>query len=105
MSIRRRSSYSLAQVEGLVASYAELREKRDTTNRGRALDVLVQLLDLERAYGQLTLAHRRVVLLHGYLGLSQLAVAELLEKSQQWVSKQYRYALEEIHWQINGGVA
>lgn len=85
----------------LVEGYAGLVAKVDTTPRG--LRYLVELADLHRAFTRLPIEYAEVVLWHGLMRLSQDETARVLKKSQQWVSKRYRYALEEITYFINGG--
>ena len=96
-----RSSYSEEAIQALIESYAETSELKDTTPRG--LLALVKIADLDRALRQLKADYRRVILLHGIYGLPTRATAEILQKSHAWVGKQYGYAIEELHYLMNGG--
>jgi DNA-directed RNA polymerase specialized sigma24 family protein len=98
----RRPNYSDDEVRAMVEGYRELREIADTTP-GR-LRYVLSLADLDRALALLPERLWAVVLLHGILGFPQTTVADLLEVSQQAVSKRYRYALEDLLFEINGGV-
>lgn len=96
-----RSSYPPEYVRQLVEGYAALVAASDTTPQG--LNVLVMLADLDRALARLPTEYTEAVFWHGLVGLSQEEAAGVLHKSQQWVSKRYRLALEEITYLINGG--
>jgi DNA-directed RNA polymerase specialized sigma24 family protein len=85
----------------MVEEYAALREKADTNPSG--MRALLQLADLDYELARLPLLYWEVVLLHGLLGFSQEKTAEMLQVSQQAVSKRYRTGLEEITHFINGG--
>ena len=95
------ASYRPEYVRQLVEGYAGLMAAVDTDAVG--LRYLVQLADLHRAFARLPSEYAEVVFAHGLMGLSQEEAARALSKSQQWVSKRYRLALEEITYYINGG--
>jgi DNA-directed RNA polymerase specialized sigma24 family protein len=88
-------------VRQLVEGYSGLVASADTTQP--ALRFLVELADLDRALARLPLEYAEVVFWHGIFGLPQENTARVLQKSQTWVSKRYRHALEEITYLINGG--
>lgn len=96
-----RANYKPEHVRHLIEGYAALVNSADTTREG--LRYLVELADLDRALARLPQDYAEVVLVHGIAGLSQEAAAEVLQKSQTWISKRYRHALEEITFLINGG--
>lgn len=95
------SNYSAKYVRQLVEGYSGLVASADTTQP--ALRFLVELADLDRAFARLPRDYGEVVFAHGLVGLSQEETARALQKSQAWVSKRYRHALEEITYLINGG--
>lgn len=99
--LARGSNYKPEYVRLLVEGYAALVSSADTTTTG--LRYLVELADLNRALSRLPREYRGVVFVHGIRGLTQEDTARVLQKSQRWVSHQYRDALEEITWAINGG--
>lgn len=86
----------------MVEEYPALRAKADTDDAG--MYALLRLADLDHVLDRLPMEYWEVVLLHGLLGYSQEKTAELLELSQQAVSKRWRYALEELTLDINGGL-
>lgn len=86
----------------MVEEYPALREKSDTDAAG--MYSLLRLADLDWALARLPLEYWEVVLVHGLLGFSQEETAGLLGISQQSVSKRWRYALEELTLDINGGL-
>lgn len=96
-----RANYRPEYVRQLVEGYSGLVANADTTPT--ALRYLVELADLHRAFARLPSEYAEVVFAHGLVGLSQEETARVLRKSQQWVSKRYRHALEEITFLINGG--
>lgn len=97
-----RANYSAKYVhETLIKEYSRIAALANTTPTG--LRYLVELADLHRAFSQLPIEYGEVVFVHGLVGLSQEDTARVLRKSQQWVSKRYRHALEEITFLINGG--
>lgn len=98
---RFRNNYSLEEVQRVVEQRAELRARADTHARG--LRTLVLLVDLDRALPWLPNRLKGVVLLHGLLGLDQETTAQLLQVSQQAISKRYREAIELLHFHMNGG--
>jgi DNA-directed RNA polymerase specialized sigma24 family protein len=103
VSSRRRSRYSEGEVKALIEDYAAYRAAADTTPRGRRLDFLVMLADLDKALKQLPMKEWEAVLLHGLLGIPQAETAHLLQIKQQTVNKRYRQGLEDVHYWINGG--
>lgn len=96
-----RPNYQPEYVRQLVEGYSGLVASADTTPA--ALRYLVELADLHRAFARLPSDYAEAVFAHGLVGLSQEEAARALGKSQQWVSKRYRHALEEITFLINGG--
>lgn len=86
----------------MVEEYPALRAKADTDAAG--MYALLRLADLDYVLSRLPLNYWEVVLLHGLLGFSQEETAGLLQISQQAVSKRYRFALEELTLDINGGL-
>lgn len=98
----RRNDYSINEVTRMVATYEQLRETA-STKPGRGLLNLARLADLDKALTQLSLDRYRVVLVHGLLGVTQQDTASALHISQQAVGKRYRYALEDLHFHMNGG--
>ena len=96
-----RASYPPEYVRQLVEGYAALVANADTTRGG--LRFLVELADLDRALARLPSEYVEVVFWHGLVGLPQEEAAGVLQKSQTWVSKRYRFALEELTHFINGG--
>lgn len=66
-------------------------------------DWFAKRVDLDDALEQLPAKYWEVVLLHGLVGYSQAETAQLLQISQQAVSKRYRQGVEEITYWINGG--
>lgn len=96
-----RANYRPEYVRQLVEGYSGLIVNVDTTRP--ALRYLVEMADLHRAFARLPSEYAEVVFVHGLVGLSQEETARALHKSQTWVSKRYRFALEEITYRINGG--
>jgi len=86
----------------MVEEYAALVAKADTSPSG--LRTLLQLADLDWAMQQLPLKYWEAVLLHGLIGLSLEQSAELMQVSNQAVSKRYRNGLAEITYWINGAL-
>ena len=97
-----RQNYRPAEVRTMVEEYPALRAKADTNERG--MYSLLRLADLDYVLARLPLEYWEVVLLHGLLGFSQEDTAGYLNISQQAVSKRWRYALEELTLDINGGL-
>ena len=97
-----RPNYDDAEVRALIDEYAVHRAGVNTTRPG--LRMLVRLADLDRAMEFLPRKHWEVVLLHGLIGMSQEETARHLQISQQAVSKRYRHAVEDIVYNINGGL-
>lgn len=98
----RRSEYSINEVTRMVATYEQLRESANT-RPGRGLHNLARLADLDKALNRLSLDRYRVVLVHGLLGVTQQDTAAALHISQQAVGKRFRYAIEDLHFHMNGG--
>jgi RNA polymerase sigma factor (sigma-70 family) len=86
----------------MVEEYPALQSKADTDAAG--MYSLLRLADLDHVLARLPMEYWQVVLLHGLLGFSQEETAELLNISQPSVSKRWRYALEELTLDINGGI-
>ena len=86
----------------MVEEYPALEAKADTDAAG--MYSLLRLADLDYVLDRLPEQYWEVVLLHGLLGFSQEETAGLLGISQQAVSKRWRYALEELTLDINGGL-
>lgn len=102
MTARRPSGrYRESEVRNLIEDYAAHLEARSVSGHG--LNVLVRIADLKRAWRGLRRDDRRVLLACGVIGANQADVAVALEKSQSWVAKRYRLALEELTWLMNGG--
>lgn len=97
-----RPNYDDAEVRALVEEYAAHKARVDTTP-GR-LNILTRLADLHRAMELLPVKYWEVVLLHGLIGLTQEETARVLKISQQAVSKRYRKGIEDIVYNINGGL-
>lgn len=98
----RGGRYRETEVRALVEGYAVALEDRDTTDRG--LRILVAVADLKLAFRRLALADKEVLLVCGILGLPQREAAEWYEKSHTWVGKQYRVALDNLTYEMNGGL-
>ena len=96
-----KANYSPGYVRQIVEGYSGLVAHADTTPS--ALRYLVELADLHYAFARLPTEYAEVVFAHALVGLTQEETARVLGKSQQWVSKRYRFALEEITYYINGG--
>lgn len=96
-----RSSYSLKDVYRLLGTYPALVAGADTTEAG--IRRLIELADLHRALARLSDEYREVVFWVGLVGLPQERAAEVLQKSQSWVSKRYADAVEDVEYWINGG--
>lgn len=96
-----RTSYREEEVRALIEDYQTFAQKKDVTRRG--MRYLIALADLHRALKRLPLKFWEVVLLHGLLDMDQADAAELLQVSQQALSKRYRQAIEELVYTINGG--
>jgi DNA-directed RNA polymerase specialized sigma24 family protein len=96
-------SYRPEYVRQLVEGYSGLIANVDTTPA--ALRYLVEMADLHRAFARLPSEYAEVVFAHALVGLTQEETARALSKSQTWVSKRYRFALEEITYLINGGTS
>lgn len=94
-----RTDYSPDHVRALIEGYQAFKCRVDTDRPG--LNFLVQIADLDRCMALLPPGYWEVVLLHGLLGLSQRAVAELLNRRQSSISERYVNALEEITHQMN----
>lgn len=95
-------NYKPAEVRRMVEEYPALEAKADTDAKG--MYSLLRLADLDYVLARLPLEYWEVVLVHGLLGFSQEETARLLNISQSAVSKRWRYALEELTLDINGGL-
>jgi DNA-directed RNA polymerase specialized sigma24 family protein len=95
-------NYKPAEVRRMVEEYPALEAKADTDDAG--MFSLLRLADLDYVLSRLPLEYWEVVLVHGLLGFSQEETAGLLNISQSAVSKRWRYALEELTLDINGGL-
>lgn len=93
--------YRATEVRALVENYVHELDKRDTDARG--LRSIVRVADLKRAWRYLNSDERRVLLAVGVLGVSTREAGEALQKSQSWVTRRYKLALEELTWLMNGG--
>lgn len=103
MSNRRPSGrYREAEVRYLIENYAVTLEAREV--HGHGLLTLVKVADLKRGWRNLRPDDKHVLLLLGVAGLTQQEAGDILERPQQWVGKRYRLALEELTWQMNGGI-
>lgn len=85
----------------LVEGYKTLREMK-STKPGRGLDLLCQLIDLDRAISRLGPKEHHAVLLHGLLGLTEEDTAQALGVNQSTVSRVYSRALEVLAADLNG---
>jgi DNA-directed RNA polymerase specialized sigma24 family protein len=94
--------YSENEITRMVEQYAALRAQADT-KPGRKLDTLVRLADLDKALDRLPMDLWRVVLVHGLLGVTRDESARVLQISTGAVSKRFRLAIEELHYDMNGG--
>ena len=95
-------NYRASEVRQMVEEYPALQARADTDAAG--MHSLLRLADLDQVLARLPEQYWEVVLLHGLLGFSQEQTAGLLNISQQAVSKRWRYALEELTLDINGGI-
>lgn len=95
-----RPNYGMKHVHRLIQEYSALVASADTTHT--ALRFLVEMADLNRAVALLPREQREVVFYHGFARLNQEETAAVLQKSQRWVSKTYRLALDDVHFYING---
>lgn len=103
MSNRRPSGrYREAEVRYLIENYAVALEAREV--HGHGLLTLVKVADLKRGWRNLRHDDKLVLLLIGVAGTTTREAAEFMEKSQSWATKRYRLALEELTWQMNGGI-
>lgn len=98
---RRGGRYRETEVRALIEQYAVTLEDRDTTERG--LRALLAVADLKLAYRRLSLGDKEVLLVCGVLGVPQREAGEWYEKSVGWVNKNYRIALENLTYEMNGG--
>ncbi len=103
MSTRRPSGrYREAEVRYLIENYPSMLEAREVSGRG--LMVLVKVADLKRGWRNLRYDDKRALLLMGVAGLTSREAGEVMQKAHTWVQKRYRLALEELTWQMNGGI-
>ena len=99
--MQRRTNYPVRAVRYLVEGYNALKWMR-STQPGRGLDLLCQLIDLNRAISRLGPLEYQAVLLHGLLGLSEWDAAQALGVSQATMSRRYQRALEVLAADLNG---
>lgn len=97
----RRTEYPTRSVRYLVEGYPALRYLK-TTRPGRGLDLLCQLVDIERAVSKLGPIEYMTVLLIGLMGVPEEDVAEALGVSQSTVSRRYTRGLEMLKGLLNG---
>lgn len=93
--------YRESEVRYLIENYAAHLESREVSGHG--LNILVRVADLKRAWRRMRRDDRNVLLAMGVLGVPSPVAGEALEKSESWVRKRYRLALEELTWLMNGG--
>lgn len=99
---RSAANYTEAEVRALIEHYEILRETVDT--HPRKLNWLALRADLDAVLARLPEKYWEVVLLHGLIGFSQAETSQLLQVSQQAVSKRYRHGIDELVFDINGGI-
>ena len=87
--------YSETEVRALVSHYLVLSHYRHRPW------IMVRLLDLELAVAHLDDVERGVTVLHGVLGLSQRAVADLLDVSQSTLGRAYPGAMPLLLERMN----
>ena len=101
MNSKRRSNYTPRSVRYLVEGYDTLRWMK-STEPGRGLDLLCQLMDVDRAVSRLGPQEYQVILLCGLIGISEQDAAQALEVHQTTVSRRYQRALEVLAADLNG---
>ena len=104
LHVGRRPSgrYREAEVRYLIENYAAALEARDVSGHG--LTMLVKVADIKIAWRRLRREDRQVLLAMGVLGAPSHVAGEALQKSESWVRKRYRLALEDLTWLMNGGI-
>lgn len=102
MTRTRGGRYRDTEVRAMVETYADTLEDRDTTERG--LRALVAVADLKLAFRRLSLQSREMLLVCGVLGVPYREAAEHFEKSKSWVGREYAVALENLTYEMNGGL-
>jgi len=100
-SLQRRTNYPPRAVRYLVEGYNTVKWMK-STEPGRGLDLLCQLIDIDRAISRLGPKELQVILLHGQLGLTEQVVSELLGVRRATVSERYTRALEVLAADLNG---
>lgn len=93
--------YRETEVRALVENYLVLLNERDTTRRG--LRAVVAVADLKRAWPRLSASEREVLLVMGLYGYSSREAALYFVKSYKWAQREYKVALENLTWLMNGG--
>jgi hypothetical protein len=93
--------YRETEVRALVENYAALLNERDTTARG--LRALVAVADVKRVWHRLTPGEQEVILVMGLCGVSSREAALYYAKSYKWAQREYKVALENLTWLMNGG--
>lgn len=93
----RGGTYSLEEVCAIVEGYEELTELRHKPW------ILVRLLDMWRAYGQISHEFQEAVLLMGLMGYSSRQAAPLTYVSHSTVSRRYASGLAQLVIKMNGG--
>lgn len=96
-AVTRIGSYDEDEVRVLVEEYEELKG-----GRSRAY-VHVRLMDLDRALSQLPLTLRKVVLVHGQLGVSTRSAGKVLGMGTTSVHRRYHEGLAHLLKTLNGG--
>lgn len=92
----RRASYSREELEAVAEGYEELREHENKAW------ILVRLIDLWRAYYNLSTEQRQAVLLCGIMGYSTRQASLLLDVSHTTVAKRYATGLDAMQSYLNG---
>lgn len=94
--------YTAKEVQGLLESYAELKESRET--HGHGLNTLVKVADLNRAMDFMP-RHLWVVLtFYGKFGLTAREYADQLNVPRSTVSDRYHAGIDWIVRFLNEGV-
>lgn len=89
----------------MVKRYALDREVRDTNPRGRRLETLLKMADLDRVLPMIPREEQKVVVLHGMLDLPLYAVERLLDLSRPTVIKRFAGGIESLTKHLNGDTA
>ena len=101
MNSTRRTNYSPRSVRYLVEGYNALRWMK-STEPGRGLDLLCQLIDVDRAVSRLGPQEYHVLLFCGLLGIPEQEAALALGVHQTTVNRRYQRALEVLAADLNG---